>query len=538
MSYGQHSIQTSSLGVVAALALLASTPASAQEANGYSIDIEFLRPSFGHEAFTGVDVPRGFRNLTVRAGTLLQYQQAPLTLYDAVQNTEINAVVTNRFSAMVGASIDVSRVTFGVLLPTALNWGTEQPQFGADGFGLGDIGASARLTVLKTKNDFLNAGIRGGVVLPTGRPQSYIGESRLRLAAGGLVAFNFANVLTVATDLGVMSRSQSVETSEDFVAGSEVTWGNAARLYLPAATRTSLNAQVLARAGLQEFLRGGAENSLEALAGVDFYPSKRTTIGIAAGRGLTEGYGTTDLRVLGNLVVEIAPPEPAPPIYTQNFPPPPKPDEPAEIPIVEPVFEAGELAVKFEDRIEIAQMLEFFVDTNRLKPESRPVLSAVSDLINKSPEIGHLIIEGHASQEGSFENNYRLAESRARRIWELMLEEGVASERISYRGKGEVEPLVGEVGQDDLEEEQLQENRRVEFRIVRYLEIDEVVEYPAEQYLPWNGQTVPVVNPAPPPPEDTGPVLDEFGMPIDEDISFEDEDLDLGDGGDESEENP
>ncbi|MBX2803767.1 MAG: OmpA family protein [Myxococcales bacterium] len=525
MSNAQQSSKYPTLRVVAGLALLASAPAAAQDpvGTGYSIDIEFLRPTFGHDSFVGVDVPRGYRDLTVRAGTVLQYQSSPLTLYEAVTREELGAVVTNRFSAMIGASLDINRVTFGVMVPTALNWGTEQASFGADGFGLGDIGANVRLIVVDTPRDVINVGVRGGVILPTGRQQAYMAEQNLRLTAGGLLALNLGNTLTLATDFGVMTRS-TAETSEDFDATNEITWGNAARLKLPDATRTAINGQVLARAGLQDFLQGGAENALEALVGLEFYPSRRATFGISAGRGLTEGYGTTDLRLLGNLVFEIAPPEDPPPIYTSDAPPPPTPDAPPPPVIVEePVFEEGELAVQIQDRIYIKDKIEFFVNTANLKPESQSILTAVADIINGNPQIGHLIIEGHASQEGAFDKNYTLAESRARRIWEEFLKRGVASERISYRGKGEVEPIEGEVGQDDLTEEALQTNRRVEFLIIKQLEIDEIVEYPDTQYLPWSGETVQVVKPVVEVEEEDEIEVDEFGIPIDDD------EFDIGD---------
>lgn len=520
-------------GAVLALALSAASPAFAQTtgttgtggvtdvANGYSIDIEFLRPTFGHQGFLGLDTPMTNRSLTFRYGTVLQYQQSPLTLYDAVENTELGSVVNNRFGALIGASLDLERVTFGLLLPAAFQRGTEQAAFGADGFGMGDVGASARLVVIQTPNDVFNVGARGGLILPTGKPNAYMGESGVRLQVGALAAVN-AGPFTVGTDLGLMTRP-TLATSEDFVASNEVVWGNGVRFRLPDATRTSLNAQVLTRAGFENFLRGGAENALEFLGGVDFYPTRRTTIGIGGGRGLTQGYGTTDFRVLGHLLIEIPPPEPAPAQYVYAEPPPP-PMEPPPIDVLieEPppplVFEEGELAKKVADRIYIRDMVEFVVDTNKLQDYSRPTLEAVAKLINESPEIAHLVIEGHASQEGSFDHNYELAESRARRIWEVLLELGVASDRVSYRGKGEVEPV--KEGED---EESLQANRRVEFHIVhQYAGEDEYPDYPDYQTLPWNGQVVPVVKPPKPEPkvEETGPKTDEFGLPIDDDIDI------------------
>lgn len=537
--------------VAVAIALMTSAPAFAQDAatvaNGYSIDIEFLRPTFGHNAFYGVDVPQGYKDLTVRAGTLLQYQQAPLTLYQAVTNEELGAVVANRFSAMVGASLDVSRLTVGVLIPTALNWGTDQQRFGADGFGVGDIGLTGRVVFLETDDNLFNAGARAGITLPTGKPDSYIGEEGVRFNLGLLAAAELGPV-TLATDAGLLTRS-AVETSEDFDARGEFSWANAVRVRLPDATRTAITGQVLARSGLRDFLKGGAENAVEMLGGLEFYLGEHSrsksdksgrapaTLGIGAGRGLTQGYGTTDFRLMGSLMVAIPPPVPPEPVSVVDVPPPPPPPPPIEILVDEPVepnFDEDTVVDQVADRIYIRDKLKFHVDTNTLKDESVPTLRAIAAFLNEdAPLVAHLVIEGHASQEGDYAYNYTLAESRARRIWELLLAEGVAARRISYRGKGEVAPL--NVGDDasgsNLTDDELAANRRVEFHVIRQYDGFEEVPpscvdlpdvancYPSSQPLPWNGEIVSVVIPAlpEPEPEDTGPELDEFGMTIDQD---------------------
>lgn len=461
----------------------------------YSIDIELLRPAFGHEGFAGVDVPSTGRSGTVRYGTVLQYEQAPLTLYEAVEDVELGAVVSNRFSAMAGASVDLERVTFGVLVPTALNWGGDLDAYTADGFGLGDVGATARLVVVETRA--VGLGVRTGLALPTGKPDAYMGEGRTRFAVGALGAVTLGQ-LTLATDLGLATRP-TVRTNEDWVASNELGWGNAVRWKLPDATRTGLDAQVVARSGLQSFLQGGAENAIEALGGVEVYPSRRATLGFHVGRGLTEGTGTTDLRLLTSLVVEAAPREPLPP-------PPLPPVKPLRPPVVEddwpppepePVPQGG--VERRGDEIVIGDRIEFVVDTNILMDYSEPVLERVAAFINGDARIASVVIEGHASQEGNYGHNYTLAESRARRVWEFLLEQGVAEARIAYRGLGKVHPLVE--GED---EESLQQNRRVRFLVTRqYGPDDELPAYPETQVLPWSGEVVPVVQPAvpEPPPE-------------------------------------
>lgn len=526
MNHRSRTAKFSPCAVVAA-SLLAPSLANAQSAGGppYSIDIEMLRPAFGHDGFVGVDVPVANRNLTVRYGTVLQFEQAPLTLYERVSDVELGSIVTGRLGAHLGVSVDVERLTFHAVVPAAVNLGSDNDAFAANGFGLGDIALGARAVVLRTPHDFFNVGIRAGISLPVGSTEAYIGEEGIRFAGGALAAFNVGPI-TLASDAGILTR-ETLVTTEDFTASNELTWGNALRYKLPAATRIAFNAQVLARTELQDFLQGGGENVLEAIGGADFYPKRGITIGVGVGRGLTEGVGSTDFRVLGHLLVEVPPAEPAPTQYVYSEPPPPPPEPPPVDPIIEEPeveFKEDELAVKVLEQIHIRDMIEFVVDTNILQEKSRPTLQAVADIINESPEIAHLVIEGHASQEGSFEHNYFLAESRARRIWEELLGLGVASERVSYRGKGEVEPV--EEGET---EEALQANRRVEFHISRQFEgVDEMPDYPRTQILPWNGERVTVKQPPKPEIEEEADDVDEFELGSDEvEIEFDDDELDF-----------
>ena len=86
----------------------------------------------------------------------------------------------------------------------------------------------------------------------------------------------------------------------------------------------------------------------------------------------------------------------------------------------------------------------------------------VAKLINEDIQIGHLVIEGHASEEGSYGYNYDLSNLRARAIYRALVEAGVHPDRLSHRGYGEAIPIKS--GED---EASLALNRRVEFHIVR-----------------------------------------------------------------------
>lgn len=517
-------------GIAVVVALVAGSPATALAQdpagnNGYSADIEMVRPTFGHGSFHGLDVPMAKRPFTFRYGVVAQYQRDPLTLYNRVDDVEEGAIVTNRGAAALGASLDLSeRFTLNLVLPTAFNWGTEITQFAADGFGAGDISAGGRAILVRTRRDVFNLGLRAGLTLPTGRQSAYMAELGVRGSVGLLAATNLGP-LRIATDLGVIGRGR-LATEEDFVLGNELTWGTGARLALPDATRVAFTGQLLTRSGLERFLQGGAESGAELLGGIQVLPSRSVTLDVAAGRGLNNGVGTTDFRLLTALVIEHVPKEPVakppPPDWTPPPPPPPPLPPVVDEPEPEPEWEEGQLARIILDKIEIREMLEFRVDTNLLLDKSVPTLRAVAGIINGDARIGHVVIEGHASQEGPYDHNYTLSESRARAVFEHLFKEGVHPSRLSYRGMGEVVPLI-----EGEEEEILQQNRRVEFHIVRQFDdVADMPDYAPSARLPWNGAEVTIVQPEKPEveepePEDEGPLLDEFGLPIDPDDAFE-----------------
>ena len=114
-----------------------------------------------------------------------------------------------------------------------------------------------------------------------------------------------------------------------------------------------------------------------------------------------------------------------------------------------------------ESRIVIRDPIQFELGTAVILTESLPTLQAVADILVEHAEIGHLIIEGHASEEGTFEFNYDLSNLRARSMFKALIRAGVHPKRMSFRGMGEVEPV--KLGS---EEDELSVNRRVEFHVL------------------------------------------------------------------------
>jgi outer membrane protein OmpA-like peptidoglycan-associated protein len=477
---------------------LALTPGLAAAQTAYSVDSEYVRPAFGNDSFTAVDVATQRKPLAVRAGLIMMYTRDPVTLYDRIEGTELGAIVTDRATFMVGASLDLSdRVTINALLPAAVNSAGEDgdpKDFEAPGFGLQDIGLSARLTAIKHKN--FGLGFRAGLIFPSGARNAYLGDSGFRPNGGLLAHVAFGDAL-IGTDISVMGRPEVLRTDEDFTAGSELNVNFGYRQKLPAATRLGFTGQVLTRAGFENFLNGAAENGLEGLAGIQVYPSSNVTLDFQAGRGVNQGYGTTDLRVLGGLTIEFVPPEDIPPPPPVVEPPPDPP--PPEIPIIEPEpVEETETFVYKAAKIEFKQQPQFVVGTTQLlDSQSRAWVREVAEFVRDKWEIAHIVVEGHASVEGSYEYNYNLSAARARAIWEEFIKAGVHPDRVSFRGRGEVEPRV--VGEG---EEPLQENRRIEFYVTTQLNptTDESPEFYEQTVVkaPWNGQPIRVTSPEKP----------------------------------------
>lgn len=462
------------------LSLLATGSAQAQ---GYSIDFEFVRPGFGAGALPGLATPSIDAPGAIRAGTLVQYERAPVTLFDPIEQVERGAIVANHGGAALGVSVDLTKwLAVDATLPFGWHGGTEIPELAGDGGGLGDIGGTIRLVAPAAGP--VTLGLRAGGTLPSGLQLSYLGEESPRLMAGLLAQLEVGKV-RVATDLGTTIR-------EDTPTGAGFTQGDELSLTLgglfAATPRVGVAAVVFGRAGLPSFLQGGAENAVEALIGPQVRPVDALLLDAGVGRGFTEGYGTTDVRLYAQVTwrfVRRPPPEPEivqveVPVYIDRIV---EVEVPAPAPPPEPGWEEGQLARVVDDQIVIRDMLEFVVDTNTLLEKSRPTLVAVADILKAEPRIGFVVIVGHASIEGSHRHNYDLSESRAQRVYEELLEVGVHPSRLGYRAMGEVETLV-----EGTDEASLQPNRRVEFRIVRQYPTDDLPEYPKSFPIPWTGE--------------------------------------------------
>ena len=104
-------------------------------------------------------------------------------------------------------------------------------------------------------------------------------------------------------------------------------------------------------------------------------------------------------------------------------------------------------------------VLYFETGGNVLTPESQAALTTIRKEIAERPASEVMVI-GHTDRVGSVDGNDRLSKARAEGLRELLIESGVAADKLSAVGRGERDPLVPT--EDEVDEPK---NRRVEISV-------------------------------------------------------------------------
>jgi outer membrane protein OmpA-like peptidoglycan-associated protein len=95
-----------------------------------------------------------------------------------------------------------------------------------------------------------------------------------------------------------------------------------------------------------------------------------------------------------------------------------------------------------------------------LRPESKIVIEEFKNFLFENPTI-KVSIQGHTDNVGNDQDNLILSESRARSVYQHLLDLGMPANRIDYKGFGESKPVVS-----NATESGRSRNRRTEFVII------------------------------------------------------------------------
>ena len=102
----------------------------------------------------------------------------------------------------------------------------------------------------------------------------------------------------------------------------------------------------------------------------------------------------------------------------------------------------------------------FELDSYELKPESKIELNKLIEFLNLNPKV-KIELAGHTDNQGSRSHNITLSLNRAKAVYNYLIDKGIQSGRLSYKGYGQDKPIAGN---DTKEGRAL--NRRTEFKVI------------------------------------------------------------------------
>jgi outer membrane protein OmpA-like peptidoglycan-associated protein len=120
------------------------------------------------------------------------------------------------------------------------------------------------------------------------------------------------------------------------------------------------------------------------------------------------------------------------------------------------------LVVIESDRIRIKGNILFETGSANIQKQSLKLLDEVAVVLERNPELGPVVIEGHTDNVGSDTLNLNLSQRRAQSVLNYLVSKGIDASRLRAKGFGESKPIATNatpLGRA--------KNRRVDFRLIR-----------------------------------------------------------------------
>ncbi len=120
------------------------------------------------------------------------------------------------------------------------------------------------------------------------------------------------------------------------------------------------------------------------------------------------------------------------------------------------------LVVIESDRIRIKGNILFETGSANIQKQSLKLLDEVAVVLDRNPELGPVVIEGHTDNVGSDALNLSLSQRRAQSVLNYLVSKGIDASRLRAKGFGESKPIATNatpLGRA--------KNRRVDFRLIR-----------------------------------------------------------------------
>ncbi len=258
--------------------------------------------------------PTDLGHLRFGAQIHLDYANDPLVFEEEVgdSGSESARIVGHQFTGTVGLSLGIKdRLVIYAGLPIVLvQNGDDMPMTTtgvaldqADGAGLGDAYLGARVRLYGEADDAIALGLQFTATFPTaGSGQLFRGDEFLSLHPELLVEVRPGGGSRLNLNVGARIR-ENARGQFDRVFSDELTFGLGFAVPVwtddeAPETHLDIQAQIYGASGFDDFF-GRESTALEALLGGKFFHQSGIVAGLAAGPGLTRGYGSPDIRVLG-----------------------------------------------------------------------------------------------------------------------------------------------------------------------------------------------------------------------------------------------
>ncbi len=125
-----------------------------------------------------------------------------------------------------------------------------------------------------------------------------------------------------------------------------------------------------------------------------------------------------------------------------------------------------------DNKIVINEKVQFEFDSAKILEVSHSLLNEVAKVIKENPQIKEILVEGHASSEGSDSHNLNLSDRRAKAVMKYLTSKGgIEKAKLKAKGYGETRPIASNDTDDGREQ-----NRRVEFTITKQDVVQKKVE--------------------------------------------------------------
>ncbi len=303
-------------------ALCAAGEAAAQDAPATSVGttgfaLQRFTPSFAGDRLFGVSSPYASGDPGLHVAILGDYASNPLLVSRVKGITDPTGVVTDQFVFHVNLTFAVlDRVALNLEIPAAIANDGDDPTYRGTTFGsphdpaFADVRLGLRARILGGERSPFQLGVQGFVWAPTGSRAGFTGDEGVRgmpqLVLGGFLdravwSFSAGAHLRPTTSYNDVEIGNSMELG----AGVAVRLGDERRVQVgPEATLGFA------------FEQGKRRNThAEILLGAKYRITSDIEVGLAAGPGLTPGYGTPDARFVGSIALtpdRFAPPPPPP----------------------------------------------------------------------------------------------------------------------------------------------------------------------------------------------------------------------------------